>query len=116
MVFVVGADDAVGSQERLVIDAQPDHREVPIAKAHGFVACGGEGKKFVGPVVDGQHPFFVEGAHGDLEMGGRFDRENPDFNVRGLGKNQWIVTTTGKHGFQLVFKGLIDLWPFKYKR
>ena len=70
MVFIVGADDAVGPEQRLVIDAQTNHGEVPVAKTHGLVACGGEGEKFVCPVVDGQHTFFVEGAHGCLKMMG----------------------------------------------
>ena len=65
MVFVVGADDAVGPEQWLVVDLQANHREVAIAKAHGLVAGGGEGKQFVGPVVDRQHTFFVESAHED---------------------------------------------------
>ena len=81
MVFVVGTHDAVGAKQRFVIDLQANHREVAIAKAHGLVACGGEGKQFVGPVVDGQHTFFVESAHGVLGLEKvRLDGGNPDFN------------------------------------
>ena len=67
MLFVVGANDAVGAQQRLVINAQPDHGEVTIAESQRGIACGGECKQFVGPVVDRQHGFFVESAHWNLK-------------------------------------------------
>ena len=38
--------------------------EVPVAEAQGRVTRGGEGEKFIGPVMDGQHTFFVKSAHG----------------------------------------------------
>ena len=59
MVFVIGADDAVGPQQRLAaLAAQADHGEVAIGKAQGLVAGGGKAEKSVGPVVDAQDLFF----------------------------------------------------------
>ena len=61
---VVGADDAVGAQQGLVVDAQPDHGEMAVAETQRRVTGGGEGKQRIGPVVHGQDFFFVESAHG----------------------------------------------------
>ncbi len=64
MLFVVGADDAVGAQQRLVVHPKADHREVAILEPERRVTGRGEGEQLVGPVMDGQHTFFVESAHG----------------------------------------------------
>ena len=64
VLLVVGADNAVGAQQRFVVDPQADHREVTVAKAKRRITGGGERKKLVGPVVDGKNPFLVESAHG----------------------------------------------------
>jgi hypothetical protein len=53
-LFVVGAGDAVGTQQRLAVHAQPDHREVAVGKTQRRAARGGEAEQPVGPVVDGQ--------------------------------------------------------------
>ena len=66
VVFVVRADDAVGAQQRLVVDAQPEHREVAVGETQRRVARGGEGEQAVGPVVDALHRLFVECSHGSL--------------------------------------------------
>ena len=63
---VVRADDAVGAQQRLVIDTQPDHGEVAVAKTQRRVAGRGERKQRIGPMVHGQDLLFVECAHGVL--------------------------------------------------
>ncbi len=65
MLFVVRADDTVGTQQRLAVDAQPDHREVTVAEAKRRITGQREGKKIVGPVMDGEDSFFVECAHGE---------------------------------------------------
>ena len=63
VLFVIGADDAVGPQQRFVVHAQANHGEVAVGKPQRRVAGGGEGKQAVGPVVHGQNSFFVESAH-----------------------------------------------------
>jgi hypothetical protein len=69
VLFVVGADDAVGAQQRLVVHLQADHGEVPVGKAQRRVAGGGEAEKPVGPVVNGQHAFFEKCTHGGCLRG-----------------------------------------------
>ena len=63
MLFVVGADDAVGAQQRLAVDTQTNHGEVAVRKAQSHVAGGGEAEQAVGPVVNRQHGFVIESAH-----------------------------------------------------
>ena len=53
MLFIVGADYAVGSQQRLVVHLEANHGEVPVGEAQSHVAGGGEAEKAVGPMVDG---------------------------------------------------------------
>ncbi|MNV40325.1 hypothetical protein D3C71_1319260 [compost metagenome] len=68
MLFVVGAHDAVGAQQRLaVLATQANHREMAVGEAQRGVARGGEGEKTVGPVVDRQDAFVKKGAHGALD-------------------------------------------------
>ena len=64
VLLVVGADDAVGAQQRLVVDLQPDHGEVAVGEPQRRVARGGEAEQAIGPVVHGQDTLFVECAHG----------------------------------------------------
>jgi hypothetical protein len=52
VLFVVGADDAVGAQQGLVVDAQANHGEVAIGETQRGVAGGGEAEQAVGPVVN----------------------------------------------------------------
>jgi hypothetical protein len=63
-LLVVGADDGIGAQQRLAVHPQADHGEVAVGKAQALAARGGEGKQAIGPVVDGEHFFVVEGGHG----------------------------------------------------
>jgi hypothetical protein len=63
VLLVVRADDAVGPQQRLVVDLQADHREVAVGETQGRIAGGGEGEQPVGPVVDAEHAFFAECTH-----------------------------------------------------
>ena len=62
-VFIVGAGDAVGAQQRLLADLEPDHGELAVPKPERGIARGGEGEQRVGPVVDAQDAFLVEMAH-----------------------------------------------------
>ena len=64
VLLIIGADDAVGTHQRLAVDAQADHGEVAVGKTQRRVARGGEGEQALGPVVDAQHAFLVEGTHG----------------------------------------------------
>src|SRR5205085_6283080 len=66
VLLVVRADDAVGAQQRLVVDLEADHREVTVGKAQRGVARGGEGEQLVGPVVHAQHAFLVQCAHREV--------------------------------------------------
>src|SRR5207344_161270 len=67
MVFVVGTDDAVRTQQRLVVDAQADHREVAVRKTQRRIARGGEREQTVGPVMNALDGFLVECSHDALE-------------------------------------------------
>ena len=69
MFFVIGADDAVSAQQRLLIHPQPDHGEVAVGEPQGLVAGGRETKQAVGPMVNGQNFFFLESAHGGRSTG-----------------------------------------------
>ncbi len=51
VLFVVGAGDAVGPQQRLAFNFQSDHHEVAIVEPQGRVTRRGEGKQGVVPVV-----------------------------------------------------------------
>ncbi len=62
--FIVGADNAVGAQQRFVIHFQANHGEVAVGKTQCLVSGGGETEQVVGPVVDGQNSFFVKSTHG----------------------------------------------------
>ena len=53
MLFIVGADYAVGAQQRLVIHLQANHGEVTVGEAQSHIAGGGEAEQAVGPMVDG---------------------------------------------------------------
>ena len=64
-LLVVGADDGVRAQQRLVIHPQADHGEVAVGKAQAGRARAGEGEQAVGPVVDGEDFLFVESSHGE---------------------------------------------------
>ena len=53
MLFVVGAGNAVGAQQRLaVLLAQANHGEMTVGKAQRLVTRGGEAEQAVGPMVD----------------------------------------------------------------
>uniref|UniRef100_A0A0R3QHZ1 4Fe-4S Mo/W bis-MGD-type domain-containing protein n=1 Tax=Brugia timori TaxID=42155 RepID=A0A0R3QHZ1_9BILA len=69
VLLVVRAHDAVGAQQRLVVDAQADHREVAVGETQRRVARGGEGEQAVGPVVDAQDLLFAECTHTELNSG-----------------------------------------------
>ena len=69
VVLVVRAGDAVGAQQRAAVDAQADHREVAVRKAHPGVPGGGEAEQPVGPVVDREDALVVEGAHAGAPPG-----------------------------------------------
>src|ERR1700716_1918525 len=62
-VLVIGAGDAVGTQQRLLADLQADHREFAVAKTERRIARGGEAEQRVGPVMDAQDAFLIEVAH-----------------------------------------------------
>ncbi len=63
LVFVIRAGDAVGAQQRLLVDLQPDHREFAVAEAERGIAGGLEAEQGVGPVVNADNAFLVEVAH-----------------------------------------------------
>ena len=77
VLLVVGADDAVGAQQRLVVDPQPDHREVAVGEPQRGVTRGGEAEQAVGPVVHAQHALFEEGTHGRWSADRRKDGRGP---------------------------------------
>lgn len=64
VLFVIGTDHAVGTQQRLAIDHQADHGEVAVGKPQPLAAGGGEGKQTIGPVVYGEHTLFKK-HHGE---------------------------------------------------
>src|SRR5262245_15684701 len=63
LVFVIRAGDAVGAQQRLLADLQPDHGELAVAEAERGIARGGEGEEIVGPVMDAGDALLVQIAH-----------------------------------------------------
>jgi hypothetical protein len=62
-VLVIGAGDAVGAQQRLLTDLQPDHGEFAVAKAERGMTRGGEAEQCVGPVMNADNAFLIEVAH-----------------------------------------------------
>src|SRR5437667_976638 len=62
-VLVIGAGDAVGAQQRLLADLEPDHGELAVAKAERRMARGGEAEQIVGPVMNADNAFLIEVAH-----------------------------------------------------
>ncbi|MCY1558228.1 hypothetical protein D9M68_951450 [compost metagenome] len=63
MIGVIGADDAVGAQQRLAVHPQADHGEVPIGKAQRRIARGGEAEQPVGPMMNAEHALFLKCTH-----------------------------------------------------
>jgi hypothetical protein len=51
VLLVIRAGDAVGAQERPVIDGEPHHHELPVLKSQARVPCGGEGELSVRPML-----------------------------------------------------------------
>jgi len=51
VLLVIRTGDAVGAQERPVIDVEPHHHELPILKPQARVPCGGEGELSVRPML-----------------------------------------------------------------
>ena len=62
MLFVVGACNAVGTQQRPLsfFRRQADHREMAVLETQRLVTRGGETEQTIGPVMDGQNLFFAE--------------------------------------------------------
>ena len=62
LLLVVGACDAVGTQQRplALFRRQADHREMAVLEAQCLVTRGGETEQTIGPVMDGQNLFFAE--------------------------------------------------------
>ena len=69
VIFPIGADHAVGAQQRLAIHLQADQAEVTVGKAKRRVAGDGEGKQPLSPVVYGEDALFKE--HGISRVGRR---------------------------------------------
>ncbi|MCY1550961.1 hypothetical protein D9M68_872560 [compost metagenome] len=84
MFGVVGAGDAVGAQQRLLVHAQADHGEVPVGETQRLVAGGGETEQAVGPVVHAQHALFQKCTHGL----GSDERPPLGWPVKKLGKRK----------------------------
>src|SRR5699024_5973677 len=57
--------NAVGTHERLAIYLQAQHDKMPVVETQGTVACRGEGKQRVVPVLDTQYLFRIKSSHVD---------------------------------------------------
>ncbi|MGY4442782.1 hypothetical protein ACVW04_005601 [Bradyrhizobium sp. LM2.3] len=62
-LLVIGAGHAVGSQQRLALDFQSDHRELAVLEAEAGIARRGEAEQGIGPVPDRQNRFLLKCAH-----------------------------------------------------
>jgi hypothetical protein len=51
VLLVIRTGDAVGTQQRPVIDMEPHHHELPILESQARIACGGEGELCVRPML-----------------------------------------------------------------
>ena len=60
---MIGAGDAVGAHQRLLIDAQSQHDEMPVFKAQSLVPRGCETKDGFIPVVHREHALGSYGSH-----------------------------------------------------
>ena len=61
--FVVRARDRIGTHQRLAVDHQADHHEVPALEAQARRARAGEGEERFVPVMDAGHALGVESRH-----------------------------------------------------
>ncbi len=65
-LFVVCADDAVGTQQRPLVDLEADHREVTVAEAEAAVAGGPEAEQRIVPVPHTGNRFDIQITHLEL--------------------------------------------------
>src|ERR1700722_12177950 len=59
VLFVIGAGEAIGAQQRPAADLEPDHRELAVLKAEPGIARGGEAEKTFCPMPDRRDFFAV---------------------------------------------------------
>ncbi len=61
--FVIGAGDAVGTQQWASLDLQADHDELAVLESQGSVASDREAEQRVVPMAHIEHVFDIESRH-----------------------------------------------------
>jgi hypothetical protein len=63
MIFVIGAGDGIGTQQRLVVDFQANHDELAILEAQAALTRGAEAEQGIVPVMNAENFFKCQFAH-----------------------------------------------------